>query len=377
MRIVLLTRYDPKDINHWSGTLYYMYQQLKKKHHIEIVGPELLEQLNLFSNVSFLKSHVLSDDRYVKTLSRLLLERISILQCDLIFFGDLFFQPLDANIPYIYLSDLIYEKVKVHIKPDLRDIDPGIRLEKQLLDASFKIIYCSEWIKNSAVEFYNLSSNKIEVVEFGANIPTPTNYSIRIDMDVCRLVFIGKNWKKKGGDKVLQAYEKLKTEGFPCSLTIIGSRPEKIPVTDKDLTIIPFLNKEKNEDLIKLCKILSEAHFLVLPTEFDAYGIVFCEASAYGVPSIATDVGGVRQPIREGKNGFLLPPDATGFDYAEKIRTVFSDRESYIKLRVSSRYEFETRLNWDVWGEKVNKILRKAVKEWKDQKINSRNGAPH
>ena len=114
-----------------------------------------------------------------------------------------------------------------------------------------------------------------------------------------------------------------------------------------------------------------------MPTEFDAYGIVFCEASAYGVPSIATDVGGVRQPIREGKNGFLLPPDATGFDYAEKIRTVFSDRESYIKLRVSSRYEFETRLNWDVWGEKVNKILRKAVKEWKDQKINSRNGAPH
>ena len=97
-----------------------------------------------------------------------------------------------------------------------------------------------------------------------------------------------------------------------------------------------------------LCKILSESHFMVLPTEFDAYGIVICEASAFGVPSIVTDVGGVSQPLCEGKNGFLHPPDATAQDYAEKIRTVFCDRENYIRLRASSRREFETRLNWDV-----------------------------
>ena len=115
----------------------------------------------------------------------------------------------------------------------------------------------------------------------------------------------------------------------------------------------------------QICKVLSESHFLVLPTEFDDYGIVFCEASAYGVPSIAADVGGVSQPVREGKNGFLLTPDATAFDYAEKIKTVFSDKESYIRLRASSRREFETRLNWDVWGEQVNTILTDALKEWK------------
>ena len=370
MKIVFLTRYDPKDINHWSGTLYYIYQQLKKKHQIEIIGPELLGQLNLFSNGNFPKDFSILDNRYVKILGHLLSERINRLKYDLIFFGDLIFQPLDADIPYINLSDLTYEQVKKHIMTNHRDIQPGIQLEKQLLDTCIRVIYCSEWIKKRAIEFHNLNSdsNKIDVVEFGANIPTPVNYSININMDICRLVFIGKNWEKKGGDKVLQAYKKLRREGFPCSLTIIGSTPKGTISTEKGLTIIPFLNKEKREHMNKLSQILSDSHFLVLPTVFDAYGIVFCEASAYGVPSITSNVGGVSQPVHEEKNGFLLPPDATASDYADKIRTVFNDRECYFKLRASSRHEFETRLNWDVWGKKVNIIFEDAVKEWKSKK---------
>lgn len=103
---------------------------------------------------------------------------------------------------------------------------------------------------------------------------------------------------------------------------------------------------------------------MVLPTEFDAFGIVFCEASAYGVPSIAANVGGVSRPIRGGKNGFLLSPNATPEDYAEKIKSVFRDKESYIELRKSSRKEYETRLNWNVWREKVNEILEETVEKY-------------
>lgn len=107
------------------------------------------------------------------------------------------------------------------------------------------------------------------------------------------------------------------------------------------------------------------AHFLVLPTEFDASPIVLCEASSYAVPSIAADVCGVSQHLKHGKNGFLLPPNAKAKDYAEKIKEVFCDRESYIKLRASSRKEYEIRLNWEMWGEKVNRILEETVLNFK------------
>ena len=366
MNIVLLSRRIPTDINFWSGTLYYIYHKLKEKHNVEVFGSEVLLQLELFKKGNISDSNNITPDKYIRNLNRLLSERINAANFDLIFLGDIFFVPfLDINIPYILLSDTTYEQNVLHYrKPDKSQYKSCIRLERLMIEKTFKIIYCSEWVKNRAVEVYKIDPNKIEVVEFGANIPTPQNYSIDIAMDICRLIFIGKKWKDKGGDKLLQAYKQLKSEGFPCTLTIIGSTPEDEQEEDENLTIIPFLDKSKKEDLEKLCKILSESHFLVLPTRFDAFGIVFSEASAYALPSIAADVGGVSQAVREGKIGYLLPPDATANDYAEKIKTVFNDKENYLKLRQSSRREFETRLNWDVWGEKVNKILENAVKEW-------------
>ena len=292
---------DPKDINSWSGTLFHIYHKLKEKHTIEIIGTEIMTQLPSFTRGNFPANTFIPLDRYAKSVGRLLSERIDALRFDLIFYGDLFLLPLDTEIPTIHFSDMICEQIKIdYAKLDKRDIESLINLEKLSLSTAFRIIYCSEWVKNRAVEVYKINPNKIDVVEFGANIPTPSDYSFNINMDVCQLVFIGKDWVRKGGDRMLQIYKTLKGKGFPCTLTIIGSAPE-VKEEDDDLTIIPRLDKNKEEDLEKLCKILSESHFLVLPTRFDAFGIVFCEASAYALPSIAADVGGVSQAVKEGK----------------------------------------------------------------------------
>ena len=350
MRILFITRLDPKNKNAWSGTLYQIYAKLKEKHSVEIAGTDIIKQLRLFSKDSFSDDTFLLVDRYISKLNALLSERINFLDFDLVFFGDIFFSTLEIDIPLIYLSDMTYEQNNIHYKkdPEKRNFEPCINLEKILLNNAYRIIFSSEWIKQKAVEFYDLDAAKIEVVEFGANIPTPRNYTVEINTEICRLVFIGLDWERKGGDKLLQIYEILKKDGFPCTLTIIGSMQKEVPDTFEDLTVIPFLNKTKPADAEKLCKVLSESHFFVLPTRFDAFGIVFCEASAYALPSITADVGGVSQAVKDGKNGYLLPADATAEDYAEKIKSVFNDRESYLKLRKSSRKEFEARLNWDV-----------------------------
>jgi len=211
MKILFLSRFNPGNIDVWSGTLFHIYYKLKEKHHVVEMGAEIIGYLKLFTMGNFHNDYFLSTDRYVERLGKLLSERINALKCDLIFFGDLIMLPLDVNIPYIHLTDLTYEQVNIHIKKsDNRDVDTCIRLEKLLYESSFKIIYASEWIKNRVVEIYNIDTNKIHVVEFGANIPAPTNYSIEINTDICRLIFIGKNWEKKGGDKILQAYKQLK-----------------------------------------------------------------------------------------------------------------------------------------------------------------------
>lgn len=368
MNIAFLTTLNPNDINSWSGTTFYVLNALKVRHNVKVIGMNMLSQTSYYSKKNFFTKS--SFNRYSPVLGNLCKEQIKeFSNCDLIFFGDFYLVPfLDVDMPIVHFSDVTYHSFKDYLgrnenEDTVRDIE---MVEKNILSNKYStIIYSSEWAKQNVIEYYGIDPNKIHVVEFGANIPTPEDYIIDIETNVCNLVFIGKNWQKKGGDKVLSAYYKLKEEGFPCTLTVIGSVPETLK-EEKDIRIIPFLDKSNPLHLKKLCNILKNAHFLVLPTEYDAFGIVFCEASAYAVPSIASNVCGVGQPIHEGKNGYLLPPDAAANDYAEKIKTIFDSKEKYYKLRASSRREFETRLNWNVWEEKVTKILEETVRNYKN-----------
>lgn len=72
--------------------------------------------------------------------------------------------------------------------------------------------------------------------------------------------------------------------------------------------------------------------------------------------------GGVAGVVHEGKNGFLLPVQAHGFEYAQLIASIYNDDAKYYQLIVSCRAEYEERLNWDTWGKRMNEIITQSVK---------------
>ena len=107
---------------------------------------------------------------------------------------------------------------------------------------------------------------------------------------------------------------------------------------------------------------------MVLPTNYDAFGIAICEASAYGVPSIATNIGGVSQALKDGINGYLVTKGEPAIKYASIIKHVFENNTLYNKLRKTTRKDFETRLNWTIWGQKFNAILEELINYYKNNK---------
>ena len=65
---------------------------------------------------------------------------------------------------------------------------------------------------------------------------------------------------KKGGDKVLGAYRKLKAKAFLYT-DYYRERATRNAERRRGLTIIPFLDKSKPKDLERLCDILYQSHF--------------------------------------------------------------------------------------------------------------------
>ena len=104
-------------------------------------------------------------------------------------------------------------------------------------------------------------------------------------------------------------------------------------------------------------RLWTEADFFILPSRCECAGVVYCEAAAYGLPSLATRTGGVPSIVAEGRNGYTLPPAEGGEAYAERIASLVDDPAAYEALCESSRREFEERLNWDSWGKRVRDVV--------------------
>jgi glycosyltransferase involved in cell wall biosynthesis len=167
-------------------------------------------------------------------------------------------------------------------------------------------------------------------------------------------------WGRKGGDIAFETLLELEKLGVNSELVVVGCVPPR-QFRHPRLHVVPFLNKNLDRDRQVFHEILLTSDFLLLPTRAEAYGIVFCEASAFGLPSISTDTGGVSGVVTEGKNGYLLPPEARGVEYAGLIASLFADKKKLSSLVTSSRAMYDTRLNWDVWGRQMYKILARLA----------------
>ena len=376
MKICFLTLKDPEDKTSWSGIFYHMYVNLKKFHEVEWIGKVklklwqkmLLKSLHIYNKAMKHKvplPNVLFSVFYAKNVKK----KITNGKYDIIYapVSSTLFSFLDTSIPIIYLSDTTFQ-LMVDYYPEFtglskKNITKGNRIDSRAFQRIDKVIFCSDWAKKSAVEFYKVPPEKICVFEFGANLlyePAAADLDFS-NSEVCNILFLGVDWIRKGGETAYKTYLQLKKRGLPCTFTIIGCNPKINSEDDDGLTIIPFINKNDKDDFDKLYKIFLKTHILLLPTKAECFGIVFSEASAFGIPSITTNTGGIPSAIENGHNGFLLDVNADEHVFADKIYALFTNNVLYRELRINSRKAYENRLSWKIWGENFNKCINNII----------------
>lgn len=89
----------------------------------------------------------------------------------------------------------------------------------------------------------------------------------------------------------------------------------------------------------------AQADLFMLPSNYEGLPMVIIEAMSCGRPVVASDVGGVREIVRNEINGYTLPNKAELF--AQKIETILSNGELYQKMSRNSLEIFEKELTID------------------------------
>ncbi|OSI60610.1 glycosyltransferase [Bradyrhizobium canariense] len=373
-RIAFATIGDAREVRFWSGTPFYMSKSLASEgHEVVHVGPLTAPILPLYKAYSrtcrMLRTRGISPfhagpvvGQYAADAAR----KIRAVSPDVVVApaGSTFAWGVPDGIPLVYASDATFRLVEDY-HPNYRNLTRAAReiaerLERDTIARADLVLYPSEWAAESAVRDYGADRARVHVIPWGANLEAAPDRGSVLGCrkpGPCRLLFIGANWEEKGADMAVETFAELRNRGLETELVICGCSPPT-PVTQEGLTIIPYLDKNDREQRNRLDQLYRDADFFLLPTRADCWGIVFCEAAAHGVPSIAPATGGVPCAIRDGETGILLPPNATKADYATVISNSFANPNRLARLRQSSRDAFETRLNWRAWGRRVSDLIQ-------------------
>ncbi|WP_427160628.1 glycosyltransferase [Aliinostoc sp. HNIBRCY26] len=239
------------------------------------------------------------------------------------------------------------------------------QMEKAALDKCKLLIVTSEWARETIVKTYGIEKSKIRIIPRGANIEIKPGKSLveitelvksRGDK-ICKLIYSGVDWKRKGGDIALGVAKKLNEIGVHTELTIIGCQPiseEPLPSFVKPLG---YINKNQPDGLSKMCKLIGDSHFLILPTKADTNPHVLAEANAFGVPCLTTKIAGIPTVIKDDINGKTFSVDANVEDYCNYVIQYWTEYHKYEQLAISSFNEYLTRLNWEVAGITAKQLL--------------------
>lgn len=380
MNLAFVSKFDARDVHKRSGTPFYMTRAFEQEGiNLDYICPLKTHlppgfKIKRFWQKLFMHESQSARANYytVKKYAEQTQERLKSLDVQAIVAHIM--DPLaylDTKLPKIVWTDAAYASL-LGFYPGFGHYSSAASEEINAMTREFfsncsLAIFSSEWAANDAVQIYGACKEKVKVVPFGANIECKHTLLDIHDIlknrsrDVVKLLFIGKEWSRKGGDKVLAVAKALHAAGQKVELNLIGCLPPGTEEVPSYVNCLGYISKRTPEGLEKISQLLRESHFLFVPSRAEAFGIVFCEANAFGLPCLTSYVGGISTVVKDNINGMTFSLDATPETYCNYIMNLMQNYTRYEELALSSFCEYESRLNWRVAVKEVKGLIEGVI----------------
>jgi hypothetical protein len=252
-----------------------------------------------------------------------------------------------------------------HSRLAKRTIQDSLAADRLSLERCDLAIFSSQWAADIAVDTYGVPSSKGRVVPFGANIESGMAADDAAAVvrsrprDVCRMLFIGTDWARKGGEHALAVLTELRRRGVRSELTVIGpahSALDGVPDGVRVLGAVPMSTPAGRETIETA---LAGLHFLLPPTP---RGLL---------PDLARRGQLVRRPVpddqhrrdpdgrEERRHGRMFDPSAAPGEYADYIVAMLADQRGYERLALRAHAEYAQTLNWRTAASTVLEMMER------------------
>lgn len=360
MKIAFVALWSPRNVRYWSGTPYYSFRAMREVFpDIHLVDTPALDGFlfRLGKLTRRARLDILREPLVRGTYNRLVARQLARIRPDVVISVGASHKLCDVPKDFrtIHVADALFASI-IESYDAMSRLSPRSRRLGQQIQVDFlatvdALCLSSDWAVASAQSHYDLSDCRVKMLPLGANLTRDPGYDrpAREANRELSLLFVGGDWERKGGPLLLDAFAALRERHPDAVLRIVGCEPPEA-VGRPGVTVHGFLDKTDPEDAAILDGLFRNAAFLVVPSRQEAFGIVFCEAGAYGLPSVGTRTGGIKSILVDGETGLLMPPDATPVEYADRIGALWSDRAAYLAMCEAARAHYVSRLSWSAWA---------------------------
>lgn len=234
----------------------------------------------------------------------------------------------------------------LNVKIDLQRIS---EIEEDVYKNASGIFFMGEWLAQYMKTKHPEFAHKIYAVGGGINFEL-NNTEIKREGN--KILFVGKDFYRKGGDVLIKAFKVLKNSKMKdLELHIVGP-------TENPAEGVYGIYYHGLLDFDEVKEMMSKCDVFCMPSYFEAYGLVFIEALCMGLPCIGRNCWEMPYFIKEGITGELLKSDSH-LELAKLIEKVLSD-ESYAR-NVKLYHDFYVKkYSWDSVAERISNIIDNA-----------------
>ncbi|MEO0769723.1 MAG: glycosyltransferase family 4 protein [Cyanobacteria bacterium J06649_4] len=242
-----------------------------------------------------------------------------------------------------------------------------LNMEQRVVDRCALVILNSQWAADQAQELYGVPPQKIKIIPRGSSQTQALSkqaFETALEgrkQGPYRLLFVGVDWERKGGSTAFGIAEAMNARGIETELHVIGCIP---PFEVPNFVVVHgFVDRTTLAGQAKMANLFQSAHFLLYPTRADAMGVVLSEAASFGVPSLASNIGGISSVVKTDITGKTFSLESEPEEYSEFAADHIKNPLKYEALARSTFDHYQNNVSWSAVGEQARKAFATLLKD--------------
>lgn len=210
-----------------------------------------------------------------------------------------------------------------------------IGCERRIFRACDVLSSWSDWAARSLVRDYAQAPAKVVVARPSIQL-VPSLTRKAASGEPCRMVFIGNDWNRKGGPRLLAMHQQRWADRAELHIVSANAEP------DRSARGVVWHGVLPHERLTQ--ELLPQMDFIVLMTREDCSPLVLLEAAAAGVPAVSVRLAGIPELVEEGRSGLLVPPGDWA-SFGEAVERMIQDPGLRSRFAEGARQHSAARFN--------------------------------